>query len=195
MKEHNDIKNLFAEIGVSDGGYRDLTRETAQQDSLARWPLLSSVHQAQHLGARTGATPQPAPAVTAPVHPPAPGPQVRSGERVEPVFARAPLLRDVAAPPRAVASPTATVLATPAPIPVAAAPAAFASTRPPASPARVAVAPAMFPPVPAAEERRAASSPSLRDVFARLGGVPAGPARPAVGEPVANSLLQRLNRL
>ena len=42
MRELDDVKSLFAEIGVSGSSYKEIARDDLARESLSRWPLLST---------------------------------------------------------------------------------------------------------------------------------------------------------
>lgn len=99
MDESNDIKNLFAEIGVSDGAYRDITREEAQHESLARWPLLSSIHYGR-AGTGPGRVLAESPAALRGPQPRGESvPQGPADRRAEPLAATVPVCGTVAVAP------------------------------------------------------------------------------------------------
>lgn len=181
VDEPNDIKNLFAEIGVNGGAYRDITREEARRDSLARWPLLSSVQRARVEDPGQGPAEQPAPP------PDGPAQRTRAGQqRIEPLLAASasPLPREAAAP--APKSPPVAQFVPPRPRSETV---ARVHGRLP-----IEDAPGPAPSMPPAA-RPAPAGPELREVFARLAQPqPSAPAGSSAPSP-RSSLLQRLNRL
>ena len=73
MRELDDVKSLFAEIGVSGSSYKEIARDDLARESLSRWPLLSTVHEtaAAEAGQVASTPPAAVPVTPAPLDKPA----------------------------------------------------------------------------------------------------------------------------